>query len=62
MPIGRTGHAGAVGVNVLMTTGTMQRGHALAFFTAADYVGEMSPPIVALLWIVRRGVTVDAAR
>jgi hypothetical protein len=48
MPIGSTGYASAVGVNFLMTTHTIQRGHALAFGTAADDVGEVAMAVIAL--------------
>ena len=62
MPIGSTGHASAVSINFLMTTHTMQRGHALAFVTTADDVGEMAMAVIPLLRIVCCCVTVDAAR
>jgi hypothetical protein len=62
MPVGLTGHAGAVGVNFLMTTHTIQPGHALAIVTAADDVSEMAMAVIPLLRIVCRRVTVDAAR
>jgi hypothetical protein len=62
MPIGCTGHAGTVGVNFLMTTGTIQGRHAFAFVTAANDVGEMASAIIALLGIVGGRMTIDAAR
>ncbi len=61
MPIGSTGHSGAVGVNFLMTTYTTQCRHASALSTSND-IREMAMAIIALLRIVCRRVTVDAAR
>ena len=60
MPIGSPGHSGAVGILPLVTAHAIQRGHTLTGW-AADNIREMSTPVIALLWIVCRRVTVDAA-
>jgi hypothetical protein len=44
-----------------MTSGAVQTRHTFAFRTAHD-IRDVTMPIVTLLWIVRGGVTVDAAR
>ena len=54
-------NSGAVGIVVLMTTDTVQAGHTFSF-RPTDHICDMSMTIVALLWIVCSGVTVDAAR
>jgi hypothetical protein len=59
MPIGSAGHAGAFGVNFLMTTDATQRRHAATFSTAYD-ICEMAMAVITLLRIVRSGVTIDA--
>src|SRR5882724_10987742 len=61
MPVGPAGHAGAVGIHRLVSAYTTKRGHTLAGGTADD-IREMTVPVIALLWIVGSGVTVDAAR
>jgi len=61
VPVVTTGNARAVGVCFLMTTGAIQTRNAFAFRTAHD-IRDVPVSIVALLWIVRGGVTVDAAR
>jgi hypothetical protein len=61
VPVVTTGNACAVGVGFLMTTGAVQTRNAFAFRTAHD-IRDVTMSIVALLWIVCSGVTVDAAR
>jgi len=55
------GHSGAVGISLLMTTRTIQSGHAFAFWTSND-IGEMTVAIIALLRVVGSGMAVYAAR
>jgi hypothetical protein len=43
-----------------MTAETIQSGNAFAFGAAND-IREVAMAIVSLLWIIRGGVTVDAA-
>ena len=60
MPPRRSWHAGAVGIDPLVTGGAREGGNAHACLTAHD-IETMTVPVVALLRIVRGGVTVDAA-
>jgi hypothetical protein len=61
VPVVTTGNACAVGVCLLMTTGAIQTRNAFAVRTTHD-IRDVTMSIIALLWIVRSGVTVDAAR
>src|SRR6266498_4325928 len=61
VPIVSARDAGAVGVFLLVAACTIQSGNAFAFRTTDD-VSEMTVAIVALLRIICRRVTVDAAR
>jgi len=55
------GNTGAVRVGFLMAACAVQTGNAFAFRTTHD-IRDVTVPVVALLRIVRGGVTVDAAR
>ena len=59
MPVVRTGNACAVCIRALMACRAIQRWHALAFRAAND-VEEMAVAVIALLWIIRRGMAVNA--
>src|SRR5229473_2205826 len=61
MPIARAGNAGAVRVRRLVTGRTIQRDDTLVLRTA-DYVRDVTMPIVTLLWIVRCRVAIEASR
>src|SRR6266852_7112999 len=61
MPVAPTGYAGAVGVCRLVSANTVERRHAFAFWTAND-IGEMTMAIITLLRIIRRCMTIYAAR
>jgi len=61
VPVVRPGNTGAIRVSGLMTGSTVQARHALASGPAHD-VEQMTVPVVALLWIVRRGVAIDTTR
>jgi hypothetical protein len=61
MPVVTAGNAGAVGVRLLMTAGAIQTGYAFAFRPAHD-VRDVTMTVITLLWVIRGGVTVDAAR
>src|SRR5262252_8729074 len=60
MPVGAAGHARALGIRFVMTAHAVQSCNALASRTTDD-VGEVAVAIIALLWIIRGGVTVQAA-
>jgi hypothetical protein len=62
VPVVTTGNTGAVGIGFLMATGAVQTGNAFAFRTTTHDIRDVTPSIVALLWIVSGGVTVDTAR
>jgi hypothetical protein len=61
VPVVTAGNSGAVGIRFLMTTGTIQTRHAFALWSTHN-VGDVTTPVITLLRIVRRSVTVDAAR
>ena len=61
MPPRRSRHASAVGIDPLVTGCAREGGNAHARPTAHD-IETMTVPVVALPWIVRGGVAVDAAR
>jgi hypothetical protein len=61
MPAVCTGNAGRVGVDFMMTTSAAECRDSLSLRTPDD-VCKMPTAIVAMLWIVRRRVTVDATR
>ena len=54
-------YTGTVGICLLMTTRTIQSGHAFAFWTSND-IGEMSVAIIPLLRVIRCRMAVDATR
>ena len=60
MPPRRSRHAGAIGIDPRVTGCTREGRNARARLTAHD-IETMTVPVVALLWIVRGGVAVDAA-
>src|SRR5262245_18566967 len=60
MPVVASRSSGAVCVSFLMASRAVQSGDASTFW-ASDHVGRVSMPIVALLWVMRRRVSVDAA-
>src|SRR5262245_55246220 len=60
MPVVASRSSGTVGVGFLMAGRAVQSGDASTFW-ASDYVGKVSMPIVALLWVIRCRVAVDAA-
>ena len=62
VPVVTTGNTGAVGVGLLMAAGAIQTGNAFAFRTTTHDISDVTPAIIALLWIVGGGVTVDATR
>ena len=59
MPVMRTGDSGAVCVGFLMAGNALQRRNAFAGW-AADHIGEMPVPVIALLRIVGGGMTINA--
>ena len=61
MPILAAGHAGAVGVHRLMARPAVESSHAFVLRAAND-IGKVAMPVISLLRIVGRGMTVDAAR
>src|SRR6266404_4116578 len=61
MPIRSAGRTGTVRILRLVTAYAVQCGHTFAFWTTDD-IGEMTVTVIALLRIVCRRVTVDAAR
>jgi len=62
VPVVTTGNAGAVRVRFLMTPGAIQTRNAFALGTTTHDVRDVTAPVIALLWIVCGGVTVDATR
>jgi hypothetical protein len=61
VPVVTAGNSGAVRIRLLMTTSTIQTRHAFALWSTHN-VGDVTPPVIILLRIVCRSVTVDAAR
>ena len=61
MPVMTAGHSRAIGINLLMTTRTIQSGHPFVFWTSND-IGEMTVAIIALLRVVGSGMAIYAAR
>jgi hypothetical protein len=61
MPVIPSGHSGAVGIRLLMTTCTIQTGNPFTFWTSND-IGEMTMAIIALLRVVGSGMAIYAAR
>src|SRR5204863_10031747 len=58
MPAFRAWHARAVCIGRLMTSRTLQCGNTFALW-AAHYIKEVAMSVIALLWIIAGGVTVD---
>ena len=61
VPVVTAGNTGAVRVGFLMAACAVQTGNAFTFRTTHD-IRDVTPSLVALLWIISGGVTVDAAR
>src|SRR6266850_660743 len=61
MPVATAGHSSALGICRLVTANTVQSRNAVAFWSAND-IGEMTMAIITLLWIIRRCMTIYAAR
>jgi hypothetical protein len=61
VPVVTAGNSGAVGIRLLVTAGAIQARHAFALWSTHD-VRDVTPSLIALLRIVCRSVTVDAAR
>jgi hypothetical protein len=61
VPVVTAGNSGTIRIRFLMAAGAIQTRHALAFRTTHD-IRDVATSFVTLLWIVGRGVTVDAAR
>ena len=61
VPVVTTGNPSAVGIRLLVASGAVQSRNTFAFRTTHD-IRDVTMPIVALLWVVSGGVTVDAAR
>src|SRR5713226_9355130 len=61
MPVATAGHSRALGICRLVTANTVQSRHALAFWSTND-IGEMTMAIITLLRIIRRCMTIYAAR
>src|SRR5580692_114596 len=59
MPVLRTRNARVVCIRPLMARRAIQRRHALALRAAND-VEQMAVAVIALLWIIRRGMAVNA--
>jgi hypothetical protein len=56
-----TGHTCGIGIRLLMATGTIESWYTGVGGTTHD-ICEVSMSIIALLWIARRGVAVNATR
>src|SRR5689334_43112 len=61
MPVATAGHSCALGICRLVTANTVQSRNAFAFRSAND-IGEMTMAIITLLRIIRRCMTIYAAR
>src|SRR6266850_7761339 len=61
MPVATAGHSSALGICRLVTANTVQSRNAVAFWSAND-IGEMTMAIITLLRIIRRCMTIYAAR
>jgi hypothetical protein len=61
VPVVTTGDSGAVGVCFLVAAGAIQASDSFAF-RSTNNVCDVTVPVVALLWIVGGGVTVNTTR